>query len=1207
MADDININRDYIDDTSVKEFVTSDDGLIDKYFKDIDVSLRNVGMVGYTTELVSNVSQDTFNASSILFRETFANRAQIPESIYSHAALFQIDDVFSTASSCKFLLVMEESAILDNMEMIDGKGYFYIGKDTTIYVEEKPYVLDYDIRICIAKKGTKSGYEYIFSARYVTMYENSISDVTSPFITVRRSSDGYIALEVQTHQCYRDIRLETILTNTEINYQIIDIPFDGKLAGFDVLYKPPESTDDFSTTADVLYAPSASDDSWYYVTNKSKFSAEELYYNDENKIKQMKTLMVYSQPLVQPFCYYQLLDENTLRITFNTKDRYFMPEFNAELKVILYITEGASGNFDTYDGTNISITPDSESVDYTESYLTAAKPVGASKDGTDQIGIDGVQSLAVEGYRTALALTTDNDLQEYYNNYKYRFGDGHILFIKKRDDVYERVFSAYNIIENSGYIYKTNTLNIDMNIYEMEKMDNNIFVLDPGHLFTIDSNDGFATIYRDETLRDKYYKQYQIDVANKNAEFLDDRNYRDDISSYGDAIPNYLKRNMSFAQWKQWKGYDDKLTIFDISQNIDELEYPEDSNVKYKFKKGYDSLDDPINKKFLVMNPFLIQFTKNPNLISTYMTYVKNEAALDFLGENTNAYVQFIAKTLHVDRAFEKSKRYHLYLNITPSISLEKNSNIVETHMMKTISDYGDEELVETFIPFTENTKYNLAEKYTKNHLRVLAVISKGNENICYTELYPTEYTFSGQIIKFEAYMFTNDHITSDGYLRILPCTVYRDNKGYYYKTVNGDETRYNKYNESNDEIILDSNGKPEVILWDDEDDPDVVTIKKMVDAGELELYSNTKNISRATFINIPISDVNVNIYTLYDLTYIPIPTSQYTINYTDAESGIYYRKSIYDDGYYLAYYISNDEKVCDENGVVQMINETKLQSLLKDGKVVEEQVVNEEGLYQNDPNSSSVTNDFVKFDSSLKGYRVTNMYGTKMEPVTFIKPLNNVRSSLLFKDYTATYEDKNKVRQYKYDVFDSILYSINFIRASEYFNTTTFTYFLDNFLATYKHLVYITEERLRNITAIDDKLYNTYGWSKNFYIGDEEEELDTVNLRITFDMWFIKGTDMQLALPEVKQYIKEQIEKVNDKGTNNLFISNLMRKVEDNFAYVDHIRFKNINYHDSSFQAIKNKVVDINDLSVEERRFYVPELLVIELDDIIINNYYVE
>ena len=237
----ITIDRDYIDNYSVKEFAK--DKLMDTYFSDIDMNLRNVGMFGYTTELITNISEDTFNTGSVLFRESFPNRAQLDESIYSHAAIFQLDDVLSCASSCKFLLVLEEGAIIKNMEVNkdrDNKNmfHFFIDKNTTIYIEDIPFTLDYDIMMTIVRKVTEKGDDYLFSARYITEeYRNSLSDVQDPYVKVRRSSDGYIALEVRTHQCTRDVREEKIITNNEINYPVIDLEYEGKLAGFEVLYK----------------------------------------------------------------------------------------------------------------------------------------------------------------------------------------------------------------------------------------------------------------------------------------------------------------------------------------------------------------------------------------------------------------------------------------------------------------------------------------------------------------------------------------------------------------------------------------------------------------------------------------------------------------------------------------------------------------------------------------------------------------------------------------------------------------------------------------------------------------------------------------------------------------------------------------------------------------------------------------------------------
>jgi hypothetical protein len=75
------------------------------------------------------------------------------------------------------------------------------------------------------------------------------------------------------------------------------------------------------------------------------------------------------------------------------------------------------------------VIPDTEHYKYLIPYIAAAQPLGASKNGKNKTTIEALQDLAVEGYRTALALTTEPDLTFYFANYKHRFGNSNILFI----------------------------------------------------------------------------------------------------------------------------------------------------------------------------------------------------------------------------------------------------------------------------------------------------------------------------------------------------------------------------------------------------------------------------------------------------------------------------------------------------------------------------------------------------------------------------------------------------------------------------------------------------------------------------------------------------------------------------------------------------------------------------------------------------------
>jgi hypothetical protein len=195
----------------------------------------------------------------------------------------------------------------------------------------------------------------------------------------------------------------------------------------------------------------------------------------------------------------------------------------------------------------------------------------------------------------------------------------------------------------------------------------------------------------------------------------------------------------------------------------------------------------------------------------------------------------------------------------------------------------------------------------------------------------------------------------------------------------------------------------------------------------------------------------------------------------------------------------------------------------------------------------------------------------------------------------------------------DIELSNIGFIRAATFLDktevedgVTKFNYFMNTFLANYNQLVEIINDKLKEASNIDVKFYNTYGRCKNFTIGEENEPLDRVNLSIYFDVWFINGTDTITAIPELKEYIKTKIETLNDDQLNNLYVSNLITDIENNFSYVDHLRFNGINGYESSYQTIKEGFTSLDDLDIEERRFYVPEVLCINTDNIYITEYFV-
>lgn len=1099
MADEnVIVSRDYTDIFSIKDMALSE--IMPMFFAE-ETSNLTVGEVGMVTELIGTTTEDVYNTASVLLTEAFPNKAKMTSSIYSHAAIFQLSNIIANAASCSFLLVLSEEDIIKNFVHKDNFDYFYIDKDTTVYIEEIPFSLDYDIEIKSTVRNTKR----LFSAKYKINGEskNSVSHINDPYIKTKRSSNGLIALQVELRQYKRYVQYESIIDNSKLNYPTIKVSFSDRLAGFDVFYKAPGDSD----------------------------------YNTK-----LETKVEYSLPSKNPFCYYKALDDSTIELSFTTKDGYFQPKFNSELKIVIYSTIGKSGNFEVYNGDNITITKATDNYYYNYSWALTAKSISASKGGQNPVDDDGLKALTVENFSTATCLSTESDLQTYFNNYKYRY-DNEVLFIKKRDDAVERLFSAFMFIKNDDYFFPTNTLNLDTNMNNMTKISEGMYVLDPGYLFKYKdgSNKDMEFIYGDDESNEfgfledyDYYKihaDYNGDIyyyiVGSDGDFYEkygqyykrggfrdttkDKTYEDIITlsdngtivektlDYKDWIncsmqftydrercKNYEKYllylydnadddgvlpDIYYNEWKAMNGIGNRLTIYNVEnltgKNIDE------------FSKDYD---------FIYTNPFMMNITKTPNNIGYYLTYINQSSLLDFVKQNdADSFIQFITYNLKINRDLSEQKKYNISIDFMPS-----TSNDIETgDFMKLILDYNDISQftynVDGEMVIAESRSLSSFNKdvLNKNYLRVIMSIVNDGIEIGYMELIPTNYNKLTDVVTFEGEFYTDDYITSTDKFRSIHVCPYCGHK-----------------------IINSMNN----------------------------------------------SDIH----------------KRYICNPDDGGCGRRFKEGFIN-------VMQSDDLLFD-----LLDCDVKIYTLFKD--------VNNE--------MTPTDNLFVQYDNTYNEYIWTNVYESISDPITFIKPMNMLSSNIVYKDWFLNGVEPCDCMIYGIPV---LKYSIlaykdtNMIVTDETLadDIGQFYYLMSAFMDNYDVL---SQERtkLKNASNIDIKFYNTYGKSTNFTIGDNSDIIDTINISINFKVWIIVGTDKLNALNELRTFIKSTIESINSDGTNNLFISNLMRKVEDNFAYVDHIKFEGINHYSTDYQTVKNNAIKLSDLSKEERRYYVPDLLVI-------------
>jgi hypothetical protein len=438
-------STDYSSNYSIKDFAINE--VAPKFFNMTNTSQINVGLLGYTTELIAHVAEDTFNAVSTYVKEIFPSQAQIPETLYNHAANLQISNLFAAPSQLNMVLFINENDINSLGTVKNGFYEFVIDSDLIVDIEGKHFMLDYDIKI-LSKPYAQ---DYIYTAQYDMTYGNTISSVQNPYIKTTRiimNNMRYLGILVTMHQVDKFKQNELIISNDKINYPILEFNFVDQMANFEVFYTPPGATEPI----------------------------------------QLEKRMANSIPTTNPFCFYRIVDTDKVEITFTMRDNYFQPEFNSEVEFHIYTTTGKSGDFPEYKGTDVTVIPKSSVYEYNNKLNLFAVPQGDSTQGQDSLTLEQLRAKIIEKNSTSGSYSIESDLQMYFTNYPYK-DKNQVLFVKKRDDALERVFAAFALFKNTNNdFYPTNTLNIDLrkSDYDLEYQQSDRYILKAGHIFKYD-------------------------------------------------------------------------------------------------------------------------------------------------------------------------------------------------------------------------------------------------------------------------------------------------------------------------------------------------------------------------------------------------------------------------------------------------------------------------------------------------------------------------------------------------------------------------------------------------------------------------------------------------------------------------------------------------------------------------------------------------
>lgn len=595
------MTKDYTSIYTIEDFFINEIGA--KYFDVDDLSLERVGLIGMINDIAASTTEDQFEAMSKYLNETNVATANLPDFIYGYAANYGITDIFASPAIMPMILFVKESDIIKNMKSAGNHYEFIIDSDMKIYVDNNDliYSVPYDIVI----RTTQYKGEYSHIAAYDMSYHNDIADLNTPYLKIiRQKIDGemWLAIRLDVYQYERKKYSEPIITNNKLNIPYVEITFENHLCNFEVFYQAVDGD-----------------------------------------ITQLTKKMETMPATVEPFVYFKMIDDNTIRFSFANDDRYFVPDYNSTLHIHMYETSGELGNF-SWSVENLEVNPapqtDNEDIAYNRSIFLDGAVLSSSKGGLNQYSVDDVRLMTLERMITVDSYTSDTDLNIHFLNFG-TINNTSAIFVKQRDDIAGRIYGCYTRIGDGTDIYPTNTLDLRLKTEDVDERFDNLyqFILKPGTRFGYEDDTTLTTIkvLKDEDpIQDIEYMNMCLMVVSLRANSV--RLYMTSIDknvileySYmnGDSVFNFLAGNCRIYR-NALKGEDRYKITMDITR-VDGIESVTTGGITTPYEV------DPSKIKVLLVFqtaaghyvPMSLTGYDETNLIYHYETYLETDDMID--------------------------------------------------------------------------------------------------------------------------------------------------------------------------------------------------------------------------------------------------------------------------------------------------------------------------------------------------------------------------------------------------------------------------------------------------------------------------------------------------------------------------------------------------------------------------------------------------
>lgn len=447
--------------TDIYEIVETLDSLKQRFIPDEDETTLALGIFGFIGSTEAKKIQTATIMAGELGNEMFPQRAKLDKNIVTHAMYCNVDNLNATPAHLTINMAILESDL--NQYMVENQ--FIFDHNCPIYIGDYEFHFDYDI--VLTRKMNPATKMYVYNARYDMENENTISDITNPYLKqpyyTNFNNDIYIFFQAVVRQVTIETTVDKMITASVIDNKSFTFTFENQLADFDV------------------------------------------YITENDKTVRLQPL-VYGTPIetgVTDYCWYLYMNDYSIRISFDAKS--YLPGLNAEVKIVAKTTLGADGNF-TYkkDLDDAGFFVDYESSIYNNRKIKCFVLCATdSTDGKDKKTIEELKSLIPKMAMSRGYITTETDLNNYFNLISNE--DNILQLQKKVDNQLNRVWYCYMLMKDEyKNIIPTNSIPIKVDLngeYSFECInEEGRYIIPAGTTFMYDIKNGYGLYIKEEDI-----------------------------------------------------------------------------------------------------------------------------------------------------------------------------------------------------------------------------------------------------------------------------------------------------------------------------------------------------------------------------------------------------------------------------------------------------------------------------------------------------------------------------------------------------------------------------------------------------------------------------------------------------------------------------------------------------------------------------------